>query len=79
MGTLLSPQAGVDEFPLAVHLVSDELEQLSSEALEAARYTGSTRHLHLALLSSEHLEGTWLTIPLIHQDLLQQVHGEVLR
>merc|ERR1712226_19275 len=29
--------AGVDEFPLAVHLVSDELEQLSSEALEAAR------------------------------------------
>ena len=30
-------QAGVDEFPLAVHLVSDELEQLSSEALEAAR------------------------------------------
>ena len=30
-------QAGVDEFPLSVHLVSDELEQLSSEALEAAR------------------------------------------
>merc|ERR1711930_19748 len=28
---------GVDEFPLSVHLVSDELEQLSSEALEAAR------------------------------------------
>ena len=24
-------QAGVDEFPLSVHLVSDELEQLSSE------------------------------------------------
>merc|ERR1712228_700593 len=30
-------RAGVDEFPLTVHLVSDELEQLSSEALEAAR------------------------------------------
>jgi len=30
-------RAGVDEFPLSVHLVSDELEQLSSEALEAAR------------------------------------------
>merc|ERR1711920_266609 len=26
-----------DEFPLCVHLVSDELEQLSAEALEAAR------------------------------------------
>ena len=30
-------KAGVDEFPLSVHLVSDELEQLSSEALEAGR------------------------------------------
>ena len=30
-------KAGVDEFPLCVHLVSDELEQLSAEALEAAR------------------------------------------
>lgn len=29
--------AGVDEFPFAAHLVSDEKEQLSSEALEAAR------------------------------------------
>jgi large subunit ribosomal protein L10e len=27
----------VEEFPLVVHLVSDEREQLSSEALEAAR------------------------------------------
>lgn len=27
----------VDHFPLCVHLVSDEYEQLSSEALEAAR------------------------------------------
>ena len=30
-------KAGVDEFPLCIHLVSDELEQLSAEALEAAR------------------------------------------
>ena len=30
-------KAGVDEFPLCVHLVSDELEQLSAEALEAGR------------------------------------------
>lgn len=30
-------RAGVDEFPTCVHLVSNEYEQLSSEALEAAR------------------------------------------
>merc|ERR1711884_571074 len=30
-------KAGVDEFPLCIHLVSDVLEQLSAEALEAAR------------------------------------------
>jgi large subunit ribosomal protein L10e len=30
-------RATVEEFPLVVHLVSDEREQLSSEALEAAR------------------------------------------
>ncbi|MRA75662.1 50S ribosomal protein L16, partial [Bacillus thuringiensis] len=30
-------KAGVDEFPLCIHLVSDEYEQLSSEALEAGR------------------------------------------
>jgi len=30
-------KAAVDEFPLCVHMVSDEFEQLSSEALEAAR------------------------------------------
>jgi large subunit ribosomal protein L10e len=39
---LLSPDLGrkrasVDEFPFCCHLVSDEYEQLSSEALEAAR------------------------------------------
>lgn len=30
-------KATVDDFPLCVHLVSDEYEQLSSEALEAGR------------------------------------------
>jgi len=30
-------RAGVDEFPCCIHLVSNEYEQLSSEALEAAR------------------------------------------
>merc|ERR1711978_565891 len=30
-------KARVDDFPLCIHLVSDEYEQLSSEALEAAR------------------------------------------
>ncbi|OWP06756.1 60S ribosomal protein L [Marssonina coronariae] len=30
-------KANVDEFPLCIHLVSNEYEQLSSEALEAAR------------------------------------------
>eukprot|EP00735_Rhodelphis_limneticus_P009184 TRINITY_DN2595_c0_g1::TRINITY_DN2595_c0_g1_i1::g.19235::m.19235 TRINITY_DN2595_c0_g1::TRINITY_DN2595_c0_g1_i1::g.19235 ORF type:complete len:211 (+),score=55.24,sp/Q54J69/RL10_DICDI/73.21/9e-113,Ribosomal_L16/PF00252.13/1.2e-33 TRINITY_DN2595_c0_g1_i1:38-670(+) len=30
-------KAPVDDFPLCIHLVSDEKEQLSSEALEAAR------------------------------------------
>lgn len=30
-------KASVDDFPLCIHLVSNELEQLSSEALEAAR------------------------------------------
>ena len=30
-------KAKVDEFPLCVHLVSDEFEQISSEALEAGR------------------------------------------
>ncbi|ORY77392.1 ribosomal protein L10e/L16 [Protomyces lactucae-debilis] len=32
-------KAGVDEFPLCIHLVSNEKEQLSSEALEAGRIT----------------------------------------
>merc|ERR1712018_635291 len=30
-------KARVDEFPLCIHLVSDEYEQLSAEALEAGR------------------------------------------
>ncbi len=30
-------KASADDFPLCIHLVSDEIEQISSEALEAAR------------------------------------------
>lgn len=30
-------KARVDDFPLCIHLISDEYEQLSSEALEAGR------------------------------------------
>ena len=34
-------KAAVDDFPLCVHLVSNEYEQLSSEALEAGRICGN--------------------------------------
>src|SRR5579872_5320586 len=34
-------KASADEFPLCVHLVSDEREQLSSESLEAARVSAN--------------------------------------
>ena len=30
-------KANVDDFPLCIHMISNEYEQLSSEALEAAR------------------------------------------
>ena len=34
-------KARFDEFPLCIHMISDEKEQLSSEALEAARITAN--------------------------------------
>lgn len=34
-------KANVDEFPLCIHMVSDEYQQISSEALEAARICGN--------------------------------------
>jgi len=34
-------KAGVDEFPACVHMISLELEQISSEALEAARISAN--------------------------------------
>ncbi|KAI0069773.1 ribosomal protein L10e [Panus rudis PR-1116 ss-1] len=41
-------RASVDEFPFCVHLVSDEYEQISSEALEAARIcTNNSFHLRV--------------------------------
>ena len=50
-------RANVDEFPLCVHMVSNEYEQLSSEALEAARicankYARSPQLLHYLLETS---------------------------
>jgi len=41
-------RANVDEFPLCVHLVSNEYEQLSSEALEAARICANKYLVKLA-------------------------------
>jgi large subunit ribosomal protein L10e len=41
-------KAGVDEFPATVHLVSDEYEQVSSEALEAARIAANKNMIKIA-------------------------------
>ena len=45
----------VDEFPGAVHLVSDEYEQVSAEALEAARVAANKAMINLAGKESFHL------------------------
>ncbi|KAB0399100.1 hypothetical protein E2I00_019474, partial [Balaenoptera physalus] len=42
-GYLMLRAAKVDEFPLCGHMVSDEFEQLSSEALEAAHICANKR------------------------------------
>ena len=41
----------MDEFPLCVHMVSNEYEQLSSEALEAARICAN-KYAHLSIQTS---------------------------
>merc|ERR1712205_243397 len=46
---------GVDEFPLAVHMVSDEYEQVSGEALEAARVAANKCMIGLAGKEAFHL------------------------
>ncbi|ORZ34422.1 ribosomal protein L10e/L16 [Catenaria anguillulae PL171] len=48
-------RAGVEEFPLCVHLLSDELQQISSEALEAARVTANRFIIKQAGKDSFHL------------------------
>lgn len=48
-------RAGVDEFPLCIHLVSNEYEQLSSEALEAARICANKYLVKLAGKDGFHL------------------------
>jgi len=55
-------RAGVDEFPLCVHLVSNEYEQLSSEALEAARICANKSGLHVSYLSLP-MSNAYLQIP----------------
>uniref|UniRef100_F6WJQ0 Uncharacterized protein n=1 Tax=Ciona intestinalis TaxID=7719 RepID=F6WJQ0_CIOIN len=45
-------RADVRDFPLCMHMVSDELEQLSSEALEAARICANNRLVATIGLSS---------------------------
>jgi len=48
-------KASVDDFPLCVHLVSDEYEQLSSEALEAARITANKYIVKMAGKDAFHM------------------------
>merc|ERR1712182_82535 len=45
----------VDEFPLAVHMVSDEYEQVSGEALEAARVAANKCMIGMAGKEAFHL------------------------
>nr|ANM86117.1 60S ribosomal protein L10-2 [Stygiella incarcerata] len=48
-------KAAVDEFPCCVHLVSDEREQLSSEALEAGRICANKYLVNFAGKDAYHL------------------------
>ncbi|KAI8819255.1 ribosomal protein L10e/L16 [Fimicolochytrium jonesii] len=48
-------KAGVDEFPCTVHLLSDEYEQISSEALEAARITANKYIVKMSGKDSFHM------------------------
>jgi len=48
-------RATVDEFPLCIHMVSNELEQLSSEALEAARICANKYLVKIAGKEGFHL------------------------
>jgi len=48
-------KAHVDDFPLCVHLISDEYEQLSSEALEAARISANKYIVKMAGKDAFHM------------------------
>eukprot|EP00164_Ancoracysta_twista_P000367 GFYU01000503.1.p1 GENE.GFYU01000503.1~~GFYU01000503.1.p1 ORF type:complete len:209 (-),score=62.18 GFYU01000503.1:41-667(-) len=48
-------KAGVDEFPSCIHLCSDELEQISSEALEAGRICANKYFVKYAGKDAFHL------------------------
>ena len=55
--------ANVDEFPLCVHMVSNEYEQLSSEALEAARICANKYVIPHDLMSTTYLVFNRVIIP----------------
>ncbi len=48
-------KAPVDDFPLCIHMVSDEWEQLSSEALEAGRICCNKYMIKIAGKDSFHI------------------------
>ena len=48
-------KASVDEFPLTVHMLSDEHQQISSEALEAARICANKYIVKLSGKDSFHM------------------------
>jgi len=55
-------KANVDDFPTCVHLVSNEYEQLSSEALEAARICANKYVIRPDILFPESVV-QYLTLP----------------
>ena len=55
-------RAGVDDFPLCIHLVSNEYEQLSSEALEAARISANKYLVKLAGKDGFHLRIRYVSL-----------------
>lgn len=48
-------RAGVDEFPLCIHLVSNEYEQLSSEVRHQRITFPYRSKLHLTIISTIHI------------------------
>ena len=71
-------RANVDDFPLCVHMVSNEYEQLSSEALEAARICAN-KYVYFPVLSAKICvvaHETRLTNPPLFSRYLVKVAGK---